>query len=353
MSSFSQEIPLIKVGEKTMYIKKIIVSVSVIGDIAITTYDMQFYNPKNRVLEGELSFPLGGNQSVTRFALDLDASLREAVVVEKEKARVAFESTVRNRIDPALLEQTKGNNYKARIYPIPAKGYKRIVVAFQQKLLLNNESYYYKLPFNFKDKLEEFSLSIEVFNQKNKPISKKGMVKEFLYDAEKEMYSTKIEKRKVKVTQPVLIKIPLNVNKEKFVVSEEYFYFNKLLKIKERKIALKKDITIFWDVSLSQKNKKKDTEIAFLNAYFNKVKDCKVNLVFFNTKVKYEKKYLVKNGDWTSLKKKIETIIYDGASSFGFLSNYKNSSKLNLLFTDGLNTLNNASITLKSKTHDY
>ncbi len=351
LNILSQEAPFIKVGESRIAIKKIKVKISIVGDIAITTYDMQFYNSENRVLEGELSFPLGENQSVTRFALDIDGRLREAVVVEKEKARVAFENTVRNRIDPALLEQTKGNNYKVRIYPIPAKGYKRVVVTFQQKLLLNKESYYYKLPFNFKDKLEEFSLSIEIFNQKKKPISEKGMVKKFLYDAEKEIYFTKIEQKKVKVTQPILIKIPLNVNKQKILVNENYFYFNKQLNIEEGKVALKKDITVFWDVSLSQKNKKKDTEITFLDAYFKKVKNCKVSLVFFNTKIKSKKKYFVQNGDWGSLKKEIETVIYDGASSFDFLTNYKNNSKLNLLFTDGLNTLSNSSIILNNKTH--
>ena len=351
LSSFSQEIPLIKVGKKAISIKKIKVKVSIVGNIAITTYDMQFYNPINRVLEGELSFPLGENQSVTRFGLDLDGNLREAVVVEKEKARVAFENTVRNRIDPALLEQTKGNNYKARIYPIPAKGYKRVVVDFQQKLLLNKNSYYYKLPFNFKDKLEEFSLSIEIFDQKNKPISKEGIVKEFLYDAEKEMYFIKIDKSKVKVTQPVLIKIPLNVNKQKTLVNEEYFYFNKQLNIKERKVTLKKDITIFWDASLSQKNKKKDAETVFLNSYFNQVKNCNVNLIVFNTTVKYQKKYIVKNGNWNPLKKVIDIVIYDGASSFDFLKKYKDESNLNILFTDGLNTLSSSTIILNKKTH--
>ena len=110
---FSQEVPLIKVGNQTISVKKLEVEVAIFGDIAITTYDMQFYNPKNTVLEGELSFPLEENQSVTRFALDINGNLREAVVVEREKARVAFENTVRNRIDPALLEQTKGNNYKS------------------------------------------------------------------------------------------------------------------------------------------------------------------------------------------------------------------------------------------------
>ena len=84
---FSQEIPIIKVGEKTISVQKLKVNVTVLGDIAITTFDMHFYNPNNRVLEGELSFPLGENQSVIRFALDINGHLREAVVVEKDKAQ--------------------------------------------------------------------------------------------------------------------------------------------------------------------------------------------------------------------------------------------------------------------------
>lgn len=94
------------------------------GDIATTTFDMHFYNPNNRVLEGNLIFPLGEGQSVTAFSLEINDRLWKAVIVEKERARVAFETTVRTKIDPALLEQTKGNNYKARIYPIPAKDIK-------------------------------------------------------------------------------------------------------------------------------------------------------------------------------------------------------------------------------------
>ena len=156
---FSQEIPIIKVGKNKISVKKLKVDVTVLGDIAITTFDMYFYNPNHRVLEGELSFPLEENQSVIRFALEINGNLRDAVVVEKEKARVAFESTVRNNIDPALLEKTKGNNYKARIYPIPARGSKRVVLSFQQKLLIQNDVYFYKIPFNYKRKLEYLKYS--------------------------------------------------------------------------------------------------------------------------------------------------------------------------------------------------
>ena len=349
--NFSQEVPLIKVGSNTIAVKKLEVKVSVFGDIAITTYDMQFYNPKNRVLEGELSFPLQENQSVTRFALDINGNLREAVVVEKEKARVAFENTVRNRIDPALLEQTKGNNYKARVYPIPAKGFKRVVVAFQQKLLVNNDFYYFKLPFKFKNKLDKFSLSIKVFNQKNKPISTNKMLSEFSYDAEKNVYYTKVNKVKAKVSEPVLIKIPLNSSKEKLLTQNEYFYFTKQLNVKSKKAALENEVTIFWDKSLSQKNKKIETELSFLNEYFNKNKDVKVNFVVFNTGVRLKKEFIINNGNWNLLKIAIENIIYDGASSFSFFSTYKLQTELSFLFSDGLNTLSDLDFKFKKKTH--
>ncbi len=347
----SQEIPKIKVGEDEISVQKLKISTSILGDIALTTYDMEFYNPNNRILEGELSFPLGENQSVTRFALDINGSLREAVVVEKEKARVAFESSVRRRIDPALLEQTKGNNYKARIYPIPAKGYKRVVIAFKQKLWINKNSYYYKLPLNFKDKLEAFSFSIEVLNQKNKPIFKKGMKQQFYYNAEEDLYYAKIDKKNKRIAKPILIKIPLNINKEKIVTSKDYFYFTKQLHLESKKNVLENDITVFWDTSLSQKTKNITSELLLLDTYFKKVENCKVHLVTFNTEIKTKKRFDVKQGNWLELKKVLENTVYDGASSIHCLKEYVDSSKANLLFTDGLNTLSNKTIYFSKKTY--
>ncbi len=348
---FSQEMPVIKVGEEKINIKKVKITTKVICDVAVTTFDMQFYNPNTRILEGELSFPLGENQSVTRFALDIDGSLRDAVVIEKEKARVAFETTVRNKIDPALLEQTKGNNYKARIYPIPAKGYKRVVLAYQQKLTIHNGAYYYKLPFNFDTKLEEFSFDVEIFNQKNKPVFQKGMIASFDYNSQEDVYYAKINKKKEKVTKPVVIKIPLNTNKERFLASDDYFYFTKKLAIEKRKVSLANKITIFWDVSLSQKSKKITSELALLDLYFKQVETCKVNLIFFNTGVKLVQDFTIKNGNWELLKREIKNVVYDGASSFDFLTTYKDVSKVNLLFTDGLNTLSNLNVIPLKKTY--
>ena len=117
-SGFAQNTPVLKVAKKQLGLSSLDIKVVVTGNIATTTYDMLFYNPSNTVLEGELNFPLGEGHNVSRFALDINGKLREAVVVDKELGRVAFEQIVREGVDPALLEKGTGNNYKARIYQI-------------------------------------------------------------------------------------------------------------------------------------------------------------------------------------------------------------------------------------------
>ena len=99
-------------------------------------------NQSDRVLEGELEFPLEEGESVTGYAIDVNGKLRKGVVVEKDKGRQVFEAVVRQGIDPGLIEKTSGNNFKTRIYPIPAKGLRQIQVTVQG---------IEKNPANFKD----------------------------------------------------------------------------------------------------------------------------------------------------------------------------------------------------------
>lgn len=103
-----------------MTVQEVKVEIRVQGHLATTTMEMAFYNPNNRVLEGELIFPLGVGQTVAGYALEVEGKMRQAVVVEKEKGREIFEEVVRRGIDPGLAELTKGNVFRTRVYPIPA-----------------------------------------------------------------------------------------------------------------------------------------------------------------------------------------------------------------------------------------
>ena len=87
-------IPVLKILNDTsitaLQISKLNIDISVTGNIATTTFDISYYNNTDKVLEGEFDFPLADGQNICRYALDINGTLREGVVVEKAKARAAM-----------------------------------------------------------------------------------------------------------------------------------------------------------------------------------------------------------------------------------------------------------------------
>src|SRR5262249_44169626 len=70
----------------------------------------------------------------SRFAMKNEQGWQEGEVVGRQKARAAYEDFLHRRQDPALLEQNAGNEFSARVFPIPARGRKELIVSYQQEL---------------------------------------------------------------------------------------------------------------------------------------------------------------------------------------------------------------------------
>ncbi|MBC7864233.1 MAG: hypothetical protein IAF38_14745, partial [Bacteroidia bacterium] len=184
--------------------------IKVTGNIATTTLDITYCNELDRILDGQFCFPLGEGQSISYFALDMDGKLRESSVVEKAKGRQTYESVIRKKVDPALLEWTAGNNFKARVYPIPAKGCKRVIVGFEQELIATGKSYVYFQPLQFENKLEEFSFHAEVLNQTASPqqIDENGIPLKF--ENKSENWVTEKTYSNYNGNDPIAFEIPAN-----------------------------------------------------------------------------------------------------------------------------------------------
>ena len=335
---FSQKIPTLHIGKKQLALSSLDIKVDIVGNIATTTYDMSFYNPSSRVLEGSLKFPLGENQEISRLALEMNGKLREAVVVEKELGRIAFEGIVRRGVDPALLEKGKGNSYNLRVYPIPAKGYKRVVIAYEQELTFKENAHYYHLPLNFKNSLDSFKVTIATIHQQKKPIIVEGE-NAMAFSNWQNSFKTSFKKENYIADKSILVKIPFGLKEEKLIFSSDYFYFHKTIKplIINRKKP--KAISLLWDVSLSIKNRDLEKELALLDAYFKDLKNVDVQLILFSNTIINKEKCIVKNGNWNSLKSKLEKSIYDGGTSYSVLNNLELNTDLILLSSDGLTTL--------------
>ena len=134
--------------EMPVRVREAAVQTVISGGMAETTVRLVFYNPNSRQLEGNLQFPLGEGEQVTGFALDIDGELRPAVPVEKARGRQILEAEQRRRIDPGLLEQTAGNNFKLRIYPIPGRGTRTVELKLASLLERQAKNWKYVLPLD-------------------------------------------------------------------------------------------------------------------------------------------------------------------------------------------------------------
>jgi len=130
-------------------LRQVTVRSTVVGEQAQTEVELRLYNPNPRQLEGELQFPLLEGQVVTGFALDVNGRLRHAVPVPKAQGQEIFEDIRRRRVDPGLLEATAGNQYKLRVYPLPARGERRVALTITETLPPQGKGSLLRLPLVF------------------------------------------------------------------------------------------------------------------------------------------------------------------------------------------------------------
>ena len=92
---------------------------------------------------------------------------------------------------------------------------------------------------------------------------------------------------------------------------------------------------IVWDASGSGAQRRIDRELALLDAYFAAARDTTVSLVRVADVAAPPLRFEVRSGDWTALRRALETTVYDGASNLGAVR-HDGVSQEALWFSDGL-----------------
>lgn len=344
---FSQNTPQVTVKDgQDLRLTDLKVHVDIVGNVAITTYDMQFYNGLNRTLEGELVFPLGEGQTVSGFAMDVNGKMRDAVIVEKELGRVAYETTIRRKIDPALLEKTEGNNYKARIYPIFPKKSKHIILKFEQQLSTLDGKQSYNLPLGIAHKLTNFSVKVNVFSAA-RPVVTKTSYDDFYFQKSGEAYVATISKNDHAPLEAIAIQIPNTSNQEHIATYNGYFHYYKSLQPTFRLKEKPKKITILWDASYSMRYRNLEKELNVLESYIHYLRDVKVNLIIFNNTIQAAATFKIKDGNVSSLLTAIKNVNYDGGTKLNLFEDVKLKADEILLFSDGLANLGDFAVKRK------
>src|SRR5690606_16410739 len=143
------------------------VEVAIDEQIAETKVDQVFFNPAGSDVEGWYWFTVPEDAMLVGFALETDGQLIEAEVVERKQATTVYESAIVRRVDPALLEWIDARTVRARIYPIPGAGTRRVVLRYQQLLSESEGKLRYRYPMaapvgREAATIEDFSLQVQL-----------------------------------------------------------------------------------------------------------------------------------------------------------------------------------------------
>ena len=334
-------LPQVKVSQednaKPMQLQDLSVDILVVGQTVVTTMEMTFYNPNSRVMEGEFEFPLSDGQQVSRFALDIDGKLREGVVVDKALGRKAFEEIVRRGVDPGLLEKTEGNNFRARVYPMPRRGTRRILIAFEQELSQKNGQDFYFLPIANAVKLKKFKIHTEVVSRFVKADIENSLQLDFTQS--RNSYISEVEQTNYTLNKNIALTFP-KIDKPQLITAtkgdESYLYGHIALeKLALREKEAPKSIGILWDSSLSNEKRDFAKEYGLLDAYFKELKNVKVTLTTFHIRAAKPVAFEVKDGNWQELREYLEKQVYDGATDGNAMVFPKGADEY-LLFSDGI-----------------
>jgi len=320
-----------------MQLQELSMDILVMGQTAVTTMEMTFYNPNDRVMEGEFEFPLSNGQEVSRFALDIDGKLREGVVVDKALGRQAFEDIARRNVDPGLLEKTEGNNFRAHVYPMPAQGVRRILIAFEQELSQRDGRDFYFLPIASGVKLKHFKLRTEVVSRMVKADIENTL--QLNFGQSRNSYISEVKKDNYTLDQNIGLTFP-KIDKPQLLTAtkgtDSYLYGNIALEKQSlREKEKPKSIGILWDISSSSQKRDFAKEFALLDAYFKEIKEVKVALTTFHIRSSAAIPFKVENGNWQELRQYLEKLMYDGATDPQAML-FPQESDEYFLFSDGI-----------------
>ncbi|WKL46240.1 VIT domain-containing protein [Flavobacterium pectinovorum] len=328
-------------------LSQLIVNVKVVGNIAYTTAEMHFFNSGTRQMEAELIFPLPENVSVSRYAIDINGKLREAVPVNKNKGKQVFEAIEHRRVDPGLLEKVDGNNFRTRIYPLLPNGERIVIIGYEEELsAFDKDNLAYQLVSRYPKKLDKFEINVSVLGASTSPKITEKSGQDISFSKWNQSFQTSLKKENYQPSEKLVFKIPLQQKTPSVVIqdvgSQYYFYGN--IFVEGNKIAKKapNSLGIIWDNSLSCQTRDLQKELDLLEAYFKKIQNTKVSLYFLNYTFEKQREFVISNGNWSELKSILQNTKYDGGTRFSQI-NLLNDDEY-LFFSDGLSSLSENSL---------
>lgn len=295
------------------------------GGLSRSTLQLTLDNPNDRLLEGTLEFPLQPGQQVSAFALDVGGELRDAVPVPKQKAQQVFESIERRNVDPGLLEQTAGNHFRLRVYPIPARGTRQVRLVIDEALRRENDAWRLDVPVQLLATADRLALSIRARGLSAAPTQLGGFAA-LDFDRVRGGYAARYESLRETLPsspathrlKPLGLRLPAATSAQAYVQSYDGDRFAlvdvPLAAAHGRLRSVPSSVGLLWDASGSARKRDRQSEFALLDRYFKAMGNGSATLRLLRDVGEDGGRFEIRGGDWSALRKVLEATVHDGAS---------------------------------------
>jgi hypothetical protein len=334
-----------KLFDQQVQLKSCSISIDANAFIATTFIELEFYNPKDIEVEGYQTFELNRGQVITNFQLELNGKYRDGSIEERWKANNAYNRIVGKRIDPAILQMDWQNHYSLRIYPIPAKGSRKVNFTITQMMEEDSVKLTYNLPLNFQSNTAAFKLDIKAKDPVSLPYGNKGLLQNQVFDVANNDAVFNWQTKNITLNKPLSFSIKLLEHKPQICISKENGQSVFLMRLYPEMPVYydikPKNLAVYWDVSMSAKKRDLEKELDFLEKFISVNEINKTSIQLFNHQLLQTLNYETGRDRFYTVRKFLLDYNYTGATELGKLDFSSTTADAILLFTDGNNSIGN------------
>jgi tetratricopeptide (TPR) repeat protein len=328
LSAYEQGVEDAARQSRALRIGELTLEVDSIGAIADFTLTARFDNPTDGWLEGRFDFELPDGAVVTGYALDVENTMIDGVLVEPAKAERAYEEKVRERIDPGLAKVSRANVFSTRVYPIPDNGSRTIRLRFTApihaerglRFPLETAKPVGKFTLKSRGRSEGEPLALKVPGFTTAPGAAGASLKNVRIDGEVRIDPPTATARSFVSRHPI--------GRRFFQIVDSAGASSPAAQSRQR-------LRIYWDRSLSRADDALDSERALLAKYISEAQPSSIDLVVFNSSGARTRRVTA-----AELDSALRTVLYRGASSFAVLDRIEApEADTCVMFSDGVVTI--------------
>lgn len=322
-------------ASQKLELREISIDVQLEGALVETILELEFFNHTTRMQEGEFKLQLPEGATVSTYALDIRGYMRPGVSVEKDRAKLAYETIKRQMVDPGIVEREAGNVYRTRIFPIEAKKPKRVRIGYIQRL---DAPFEFKFPLKLDRELKKFVAEVRGPAAAKAQLKFEGKVQ----PPKVEPGVWKWEEKDLKKLDGELVATSVGPKPDKPTVHVDrlpdgaaHFVVQGQLpqNWKPKARAKSKRVRLIWDASHTGRYRDRESEFEALRKVWEWLGEAEVVVAALRHRLEPPKTFQLKNGDGSEIERALREIVYDGVADFSKIGGgFKGAT---IIVTDG------------------